>query len=60
MSTPNKSLDKSKRFAGVKANDFVNKARPNDANRSAGTYQACYSLSFADDHLLFFLFLRRF
>ncbi|CAF0891877.1 unnamed protein product [Adineta ricciae] len=35
MSVPNKSLDKNKRYAGVKANDFVNKTRANEANRSA-------------------------
>jgi hypothetical protein len=38
MSVPNKSLDKTKRYAGVKANDFVNKPRTNDVNRSAGKY----------------------
>ena len=37
MSVPNKSLDKNKRYAGVKANDFVNKTRTNETNRSAGT-----------------------
>ena len=36
MSVPNKSFDKNKRYAGVKANDFVNKTRANEANRSAG------------------------
>jgi hypothetical protein len=36
MSAPNKSLDKNKRYAGVKTNDFVNKTRANEANRSAG------------------------
>ena len=36
MSAPNKSLDKNKRFAGVKTNDFVNKTRANEVNRSAG------------------------
>jgi hypothetical protein len=35
MSAPNKSLDKNKRYAGVKTNDFVNKTRANEANRSA-------------------------
>ncbi|CAF0777714.1 unnamed protein product [Adineta steineri] len=35
MSVPNKSLDKNKRYAGVKANDFVNKTRASEANRSA-------------------------
>ncbi|UJR31210.1 hypothetical protein I4U23_018714 [Adineta vaga] len=35
MSVPNKSLDKNKRYAGVKTNDFVNKTRANEANRSA-------------------------
>ncbi len=34
MSVPNKSLDKNKRYAGVKANDFVNKTRANEGNRS--------------------------
>jgi len=38
MSVPNKSLDKNKRYAGVKANDFVNKTRANEANRSAGMF----------------------
>ncbi|CAF4382783.1 unnamed protein product, partial [Rotaria magnacalcarata] len=35
MSVPNKSLDKNKRYVGVKANDFVNKSRANETNRSA-------------------------
>jgi len=34
MSVPNKSLDKNKRFTGVKPNDFINKTRANDVNRS--------------------------
>lgn len=34
MSVPNKSSEKNKRFVGVKPNDFVNKTRPNDVNRS--------------------------
>ncbi|CAF5164400.1 unnamed protein product, partial [Rotaria sp. Silwood1] len=38
MSLPNKSLDKNKRYAGVKANDFVNKTRANETNRSTGMY----------------------
>ncbi len=36
MSLPNKSLDKTKRYAGFKANDFVNKTRANEPNRSTG------------------------
>ena len=36
MSVPNKSLDKNKRYAGVKANDFVNKTRANEVNRPGG------------------------
>jgi hypothetical protein len=36
MSAPNKSLDKNKRYAGVKTNDFVNKTRANEANRTTG------------------------
>jgi len=38
MSASNKSLDKNKRYAGVKTNDFVNKTRANEANRSAGIF----------------------
>jgi len=38
MSVPNKSLDKNKRYAGVKTNDFVNKTRANEANRSGGMF----------------------
>jgi hypothetical protein len=36
MSVPSKSIDKNKRYAGVKANDFVNKTRTNEASRAAG------------------------
>ncbi|CAF3961892.1 unnamed protein product [Rotaria sp. Silwood2] len=36
MSVPSKSIDKNKRYAGVKANDFVNKARTNETSRAAG------------------------
>ena len=43
MSIPNKSLDKSKRYAGVKVNDFVNKTRANEANRSTGTLASLIS-----------------
>lgn len=38
MSATNKSLDKNKRFTGIKANDFVNKTRTNEANRSASMF----------------------
>lgn len=44
MSVPNKSLDKNKRYAGVKANDFVNKTRENQANRSAGMIKEIFLL----------------
>lgn len=36
MSVPSKSIDKNKRYAGVKANDFVNKTRANERSRAAG------------------------
>ena len=36
MSAPNKSIDKNKRYAGVKANDFVNKTRTNETSRATG------------------------
>jgi hypothetical protein len=36
MSVPSKSIDKNKRYAGVKANDFVNKTRTNETSRAAG------------------------
>ncbi len=40
MSVPNKSLDKNKRYAGVKANDFVNKTRANENNRSGRMFES--------------------
>ena len=40
MSVPNKSLDKNKRYAGVKANDFVNKTRANENNRFGGKFSS--------------------
>jgi len=36
MSVPAKSIDKNKRYAGVKANDFVNKTRTNETSRATG------------------------
>ncbi|CAF1064051.1 unnamed protein product [Rotaria sordida] len=44
MSVPNKSLDKNKRYAGVKANDFVNKTRANETNRSTARPQGWANL----------------
>jgi hypothetical protein len=38
MSAPSKSIDKNKRYAGVKANDFVNKTRTNETSRAAGMF----------------------
>jgi hypothetical protein len=38
MSVPSKSIDKNKRYAGVKANDFVNKTRTNEASRATGIF----------------------
>jgi hypothetical protein len=39
MSVPSKTIDKNKRYAGVKANDFVNKTRTNEASRAAGMFK---------------------
>lgn len=36
MSAPSKSIDKNKRYVGIKANDFVTKARTNETSRAAG------------------------
>ena len=36
MSVPSKSIEKNKRYAGVKTNDFVNKNRPTERTRTAG------------------------
>lgn len=57
MSVPNKCLDKNKRYAGVKTNDFVNKTRANEANRSAGISNI-FSLFFFSFFLLFFFSVR--
>jgi len=35
MSVPSKSIDKNKRYAGVKTNDFINKNRPTERTRTA-------------------------
>ena len=39
MSVPSKSIDKNKRYAGVKVNDFVNKTRANERSRVAGKFE---------------------
>jgi hypothetical protein len=44
MSVPSKSIDKNKRYAGVKANDFVNKTRTNEASRAAARTQGWANL----------------
>ncbi|CAF2085782.1 unnamed protein product [Rotaria magnacalcarata] len=44
MSAPSKSIDKNKRYAGVKANDFVNKARTNETSRAAARTQGWTNL----------------
>ncbi|CAF1097369.1 unnamed protein product [Rotaria sordida] len=44
MSVPSKSIDKNKRYAGVKANDFVNKARTNETSRAAARTQGWANL----------------
>ncbi len=54
MSVPNKSLDKNKRYAGVKTNDFVNKTRANEANRSAGMFLLQRTKSFYENNFPFF------
>ncbi len=54
MSVPNKSLDKNKRYAGVKTNDFVNKTRANEANRSAGMFLLKRKKSFCENNFPFF------
>lgn len=52
MSVPNKSLDKNRRFAGVKANDFVNKTRATEVNRPGGmSFLSSTRLVFFDDDI---------
>jgi hypothetical protein len=51
MSVPSKSIDKNKRYAGVKANDFVNKTRTNETSRAAGRFS---SASFLPQSFLLF------
>jgi hypothetical protein len=51
MSVPSKSIDKNKRYAGVKANDFVNKTRTNEASRATGNLNNKYK-----NFILYFIY----
>lgn len=42
MSVPSKSIDKNKRYVGVKANDYVNKTRTNETSRATGKYKVVF------------------
>ncbi|CAF0982507.1 unnamed protein product [Adineta ricciae] len=44
MSVPSKSIDKNKRYAGVKANDYVNKTRTNETSRATARAQGWANL----------------
>lgn len=53
MSVPSKSIDKNKRYAGVKANDFVNKTRTNETSRATGkSHKSIFFISMIFSFLL--------
>lgn len=43
MSITSKSIDKNKRYAGIKTNDFVSKTRSNETSRANGKFSALFS-----------------